>query len=92
MKDFPISEQESTEENLLKKKGTDGWVAALMSSQSFQTWILGFLLLEVEFLNRLPSMWEIHCLSEPNLCGSVTPRGQCQWDFCPSSTGGFTLL
>lgn len=57
MKDFPISEQESTQENLFKKKGTDGWVAASMSSQSFQTWILGFLLLEVEFLNRLPSMW-----------------------------------
>lgn len=57
MKDFPISEQEFTQENLLKKKGTDGWVAASMSSPSFQTWILGFLLPEVEFLNRLPSMW-----------------------------------
>lgn len=57
MKDFPISEQEFTQENLLKKKGTDGCVAASMSSPSFQTWILGFLLPEVEFLNRLPSMW-----------------------------------
>ena len=92
MKDFPISEQESTQENLFKKKGTDGWVAASMSSQSFQTWILGFLLLEVEFLNRLPSMWWIYCLPEPNLCGSVTPGGQCQWDSRCSSTGGFTLL
>ena len=26
MKDFPVSEEESTQENWLKKKGTDGWV------------------------------------------------------------------